>query len=757
VRLSLNEDQEFFRETTRKFLEGEVPLTKIRELYDEPEGFDRDWWRQATELGWTSLLVPEADGGGSLSGAPVTDAVIVAEEMGRLLSPGPFLPVNVVAAALSRAGSDEQRAEVFPELLAGDRIVTWAVAEADGRWIADSYGTSIDVDGDEVVVSGEKSFVEAAAASSHAIVTGSTGAGVSQVLVPLDAQGVEVRPGRSVDMTRRFGSVVLHDVRLPASAVVGELGGAGADVDHQRHVAIALQCAELSGLAHRTLEFTMEYGLERFAFGRPILSFQVLKHRIADMTQWLESSMAVTDELASRIDDGGSDIEHLASVAKVFVGDRAPRVVDECVQITGGIGVTWEHDIQMYNRRAVVDRAVFGTPEEHRERLLPRDPRELQRMVFDAGFAGIAFPVEYGGAGLTLDHQKVFYDTAFDLNRQIPGGGLLMVSVGMLGPTILDHGSEEAKQRFLPPLLRADEIWMQLLSEPRGGSDMAGATTRLDRDGDTYVLSGSKMWSTSAHLADYGLCLCRSDWEAPKHRGLSTIAVPLKDTPGVTIEQTRAADGSLGEFCEEFFDDVILPAGNLIGEENSGWSAAQSLLFHERNAVANVGYGYVGPAGWTGTGSRRRTAGIGAMVTAALAQGADTGVRQQIAEAYVEEVVLPLTSARIMTGMRAGTHKGQWGSLLKLQGSVAGVERARTMLAASGAAGVIWEGEDVRLDNPGTVWLGARGGTLAGGSNEMQRNIISERLVGLPREPSFDRDVPFNEVIRNQQSFGNPK
>jgi alkylation response protein AidB-like acyl-CoA dehydrogenase len=219
-----------------------------------------------------------------------------------------------------------------------------------------------------VVVSGEKAYVEALAVSSHAIVTGTTGDGVSQVLVPLDAAGVEVRPGRSVDMTRRFGSLELTDVRLPASAVIGQLGGAAADAAHQRQVALALQCAELTGLARHTLDFTMEYGLERFAFGRPILSFQVLKHRVADMTHWLESCMAVTDQLAAEL-DAGADCDRLAGVAKAYVGDRAPRVVDECVQITGGIGVTWEHDIHMYNRRAVVDRAVYGSPEEHRDRL----------------------------------------------------------------------------------------------------------------------------------------------------------------------------------------------------------------------------------------------------------------------------------------------------------------------------------------------------------------------------------------------------
>jgi alkylation response protein AidB-like acyl-CoA dehydrogenase len=371
--------------------------------------------------------------------------------------------------------------------------------------------------------------------------------------------------------------------------------------------------------------------------------------------------------------------------------------------------------------------------------------QQLQATIFDAGFAGIAFPMEYGGAGLTLEHHKVFYDELAAAGRQAPD---LMVSVGMIGPTLLDHGSHELKLRFLPKLLRGDETWMQLLSEPRGGSDMAGTTTRLTKDGDTYILNGAKMWSSGAYLSDYGLCLCRSDWEAPKHRGLSTIAVPLQGTPGLTIQRTRAADGELGEFCEESFVDVVLPAENLIGEENEGWSVAQGLLLHERNAVGNIGHGYFGPR------RRQRAEGNGFAQLAARAsergEVGDGARRQLLADVYVENTIAPMASERIMVGMRTGALKGQWGSLLKLTGAVAGLRQAKAALAISGAGGVIWDGDEVRLDNPGTAWLGARGGTLAGGSNEMQRNIVTERLLGLPREPSFDRDAPFNEVIRNQ-------
>ena len=370
MHLELNEDQEFFRDTTRKFLESETPLTVVRDLYESLDGFDRAWWRQAAQIGWTSLFVPEAFGGGNLSGRPTADAVIVAEEIGRLVAPGPFLPVSVVASALACSGSDEQQAAVLPGLVAGKTVATWALCEPDGQWGPEAVTTTAAPDGAHIVLNGTKAFVEAVGSADHVLVTARTGSDLTQVLVPHDTAGVTVTRGRSLDMTRRFGKIAFDGARLPLGAVVGEVAGASDDVARQWHLALALQCASLVGVADRTLEFTVEYGHDRVAFGRPIVSFQALKHRIADMVVLLEGSKAVSDALAAAIDDGDAAAGALSSVAKAYVAEHALDIVDDCVQITGGIGVTWEHDIHLYNRRAAVDRAVFGSPEEHKQRLL---------------------------------------------------------------------------------------------------------------------------------------------------------------------------------------------------------------------------------------------------------------------------------------------------------------------------------------------------------------------------------------------------
>ena len=297
MRLDLSGDQEFFRETTRRFIESTASVAGLRDLDWHVGAFKPSWWRSAAELGWTSMLVDEAAGGGCLSGRQVGDAIIVAEEMGRQVSPGPFLAVNVVADALNRSSGER---EELGGLVDGSLVATWAFAEADGRWDPLGLGSTARRHGGAIAVSGTKCFVEEAGAADLFLVTARGPDGLVQVLVPREAKGVSVRAAASLDLGRRFGRVHFDDVLLPASAEVGSAGSSDAAVERQFEVALALQCAETVGMMDRCVEFTLEYMNDRRAFGRPIASFQALKHRMADILLFLESAKATTDALADR-------------------------------------------------------------------------------------------------------------------------------------------------------------------------------------------------------------------------------------------------------------------------------------------------------------------------------------------------------------------------------------------------------------------------------------------------------------------------
>jgi alkylation response protein AidB-like acyl-CoA dehydrogenase len=366
--LQLSSDQEFFRATTARFLDEQVPVGALRELRDDPVGFGDDYWRRGADLGWTSLLVGEAHGGGSISGHGLVDLTLVAHEFGRHAAPGPLIPANVVAATLSELAG-EAHAGVVAGLLSGATIATWCWAEGQPNDALGSVTLDVRVDGDQVVLNGVKRPVESAGRADLLLVTGRTGSGLTQVLVPRDAAGVSIRPMRHVDLTRRFSVVSFDDVRVPLAAVVGEVGGAGAQVERQLLLALVLASAEAVGAMQAAFDMTVAWAFDRYSFGRPLASYQAIKHRFADMKTCLEAGHAISDEAAMAVAVGAPNGPELASAAKAYVGQYGSELMQECVQLHGGIGVTFEHDIHLFLRRHTVDRALFGTPPEHRQRI----------------------------------------------------------------------------------------------------------------------------------------------------------------------------------------------------------------------------------------------------------------------------------------------------------------------------------------------------------------------------------------------------
>jgi alkylation response protein AidB-like acyl-CoA dehydrogenase len=376
-----------------------------------------------------------------------------------------------------------------------------------------------------------------------------------------------------------------------------------------------------------------------------------------------------------------------------------------------------------------------------RERV--RQAQSLQQQIFDAGFGAITWPAEYGGHELSPAHMHAFVDA---LHGFVNPYRTLSVSLGVVAPTILEFGTAEQKVTWLPPLLRGDTLWVQLLSEPSGGSDMAGVLTRATRDGDTWVLDGSKVWTTFGHHADYGLCLARSDWDVPKHRGLSMFVVPL-DAPGVTVLPLTQASGAT-EFCQEFLEDVSVPADHLLGPENDGWTVASQLLVQERTALGGGSVHFAGGHADDGDDD-----GDNELVARAIAAGLwdDASIRQRVAAHHADAVVSAQLATRVATGMRTGAFAGPAGSMLKLSTANLHLDRAELLVELSGPDIAAWRPDDRDAEGTAMGWLTRQGTSIMGGTNEIQRNIISERVLGMPREAAPDKDVPFTQVRTNRR------
>jgi alkylation response protein AidB-like acyl-CoA dehydrogenase len=370
--------------------------------------------------------------------------------------------------------------------------------------------------------------------------------------------------------------------------------------------------------------------------------------------------------------------------------------------------------------------------------------RALQRKLYDAGYSGIAWPVEYGGQGLPPEYELAFEEEAADY--VLPAYALHSGTFGCNVPTMLVHAQPDFLRWFVPQVLRGEISTCKFFSEPSGGSDLAGVRTRAVRDGDTWILNGQKIWSTYAHLADWGFFLARTDWDVPKHRGLTWFAFPTS-LPGVTIRQIRRVDET-AEFCEDFFDDVVVPDLYRIGEVNDGWAVTQTMLVYERGA----GHGPVGDH-LTGPGPLAPD-----LVEEAQRLGleSDPLVRQKVARGHMIDFVSRSLAWRIALSGQAGGFNPGLAAYGKLFRGTYSPVRGRLPVEIGGAGAMTWEpGSDDR--DRAVDFLDSKVIAIAAGSNEMQRNGISERILGMPRELSVDTRRPYREVIREEKDWKAPQ
>jgi len=369
--------------------------------------------------------------------------------------------------------------------------------------------------------------------------------------------------------------------------------------------------------------------------------------------------------------------------------------------------------------------------------------KQLQKRLHEGGFAGICFPREYGGLGLDYAYQKAFdaecrtYEMPLILN--VP-------TFTICAATLLDMGSEEQKRERISAAIRGDEILVQLLSEPSGGSDLAGVITRADHKDGKWIVNGAKTWSTSAFAGDYGLLLARTDWTVPKHEGLTMFLVPL-DAPGITMRRIKEVNGN-EEFCEEFFDGLELADDAVVGEVNKGWEVASRQLFHERRAVG----GGSEFASGTGAENAQEMPPDHVGLAEATGQADDPRIQDLAGRALVRRLVKEQLIEHVARSIPNGSLPPNAGTLIRLFHAETTELEVDTALAIAGTAGVVDEGGDLSgLMEIGVRYLSRQTGSLGGGTSEMARNVISERMMGFPREPAADRGVPFNQVKRGRQ------
>jgi alkylation response protein AidB-like acyl-CoA dehydrogenase len=363
----LSSDQTLLRDMTARFLEDQVPLSHLRKERDAPAGFDLAYWKSGADMGWTSLLVDEQHGGGSVSGRGPVDLALIAYEFGRHASPGPLVDCNVVASALSGQPGDLSRA-VLADLIGGGAIAANCLGAAPWQSAGEATVRISQVGGD-VVIDGAVRPVESAQQASHLLVTGMSEKGMTQVLVPAISPGITMTALKGIDVTRRFASVNFDNVRAPGGALVGALGQASEQVARQVQQAAVILSAEAVGAMDAAFQMTVDWAFNRYTFGRALVSYQALKHRFADMKTWLEASHAVCDAAADALADRTDLVAETASAAKSYIGEQGPELAQECVQLHGGIGVTYEHDLHFFLRRITLDRLLYGTPAEHRRML----------------------------------------------------------------------------------------------------------------------------------------------------------------------------------------------------------------------------------------------------------------------------------------------------------------------------------------------------------------------------------------------------
>ena len=727
MHIAVSEDHEALRVTARRWLQTHCPPDVPRAAAESMSTELPEVWEKMATQGWLGLHVAEVDGG---QGFSLSELAVVLEELGYALFPGPLQPTVLAAAVISRHGSPAQRAALLPALANG--TMTAAVALGAG---------SLQGDGGARTVRGTLRPILGLATAG--VLLAPTDDGRWHVIDP--GAGVVTQELPALDGTRSLGQAVVEDLALPEDAVLPTATTQGV-----RDVALVLAAAESAGIARWCLQTASEYAKVRVQFGRPIGQFQAVKHALADMLVAVEQCAAVAWDAAAAWSDPapGDEMEGERALSARIAGalslDAAAHCAKQCIQVLGGIGFTWEHDAHFFLKRTMANRQLLGdvgSLELEVSRLalqgvrrnlaadLPPEAEELRRRlraeVQEMAAAGDDQRAALVAAGMVMAHWPAPWGRGASaleqlvIDEELAAAGIrrphLAVGAWAL-PTLIAHGTEEQQERWVRPTLLGKLSWCQLFSEPGAGSDLASLTTRAEQVEGGYILTGQKVWTSLAQTADFGICLARSDPDAPKHAGITYFIVDMH-TDGIDIRPLRELTGA-AMFNEVFLNDVFVPDDAVVGRPGDGWRIGRTTLANERVSMSSgASFGN----------------GVESLIRTVHRRGDDCppSLAGQLGHLLVEAQSIALLGHRSTLHALSGVDPGSVSSVRKLLG-VEHEQRVQEMgMALYGADGAVLDGKAQRWEEG---FLSTRCLTIAGGTSEVQRNVIAERMLGQPRD-----------------------
>lgn len=716
--IALTDDHRELAEVARAFLTAQKARWAARSLLDAADESRPPFWHDLVELGWLGLHIDEEHGG---SGYGLPELVVVIEELGRAVAPGPFVPTVIASAIIAKDGTAEQKARLLPGLI--DGTVTAGI------------GVGGEVRLDSGVADGDAGTVLGAGLAELLVIA----AGEDVLLLDRGRDGVSVDVPDNLDPTRRSGRVALRNVKVGDADI---LPGARESLLARARTLLA---AEAVGGASDCVDAAVDYAKVRQQFGRTIATFQAVKHHCANMLVGAESATAAVWDASRAAGEDEEQFRLIAGVAATLAFPAYARNAELNIQVHGGIGFTWEHDAHLHLRRALTARALFGgdgPAQDVFERTaagvtransldLPAEAEELRgRVRADAAeIAALDKEAQLAkliATGYVMPHWPKPWGLAADaveqlvIEEEFAAAGIKRPDYQITGwviLTLIQHGTPSQIDRFVEKALRKDEIWCQLFSEPDAGSDAAGIKTRATRVDGGWKINGQKVWTSGAHYCQRGLATVRTDPEAPKHAGITTVIVDMK-APGVEVRPLRQITGG-SDFNEVFFNDVFIPDEDVVGEPNTGWTVARATLGNERVSIG---------------GGTSYYEGVGAQLVQLARQREDrlAGARVRVGTFLAGEHALRLLNLRRAARSIEGAGPGPEGNITKLT--------LAEHMGEGAAIGAALLGSEMALaDGPGglvsRMLMGARGMAIAGGTSEVTRNQIAERILGMPRDP----------------------